>query len=120
MTYPTDNWPTQPVVWRHELPHCAGACSQGRMPCPHPLACSVRCADETERADVDAELTTDRMPLLQSGAQGELPTVTGRLMPDEEEATPQENALFIALLAAAFTAWVVVVWNLILLWRAAP
>lgn len=21
MTYPTDQWPTMPVVWRHELPH---------------------------------------------------------------------------------------------------
>lgn len=55
--------PTVPVVYRDELPRCVGACSQGRWPCRHPLACSVRCSDE-EFTDIKAELTTDHAPLV--------------------------------------------------------
>lgn len=120
MTYPTDNWPTIPVVWRNELPRCVGACKQGRIPCPHPLACSCTTLSPEEFSDVATELTTDRMPLINhAGAEGELPTITGRLT-DEEDASIAENNLFLCLLLIALAAWVAVVWNLIAIWRATP
>ncbi len=56
--------PTVPVVYRDELPRCVGACSQGRWPCRHPLACSIRECSPEEFADIQAELTTDRAPLI--------------------------------------------------------
>jgi hypothetical protein len=60
---PTWDLHTLPLVYAADLPSCVGACNQGRQPCRHPLACSTRCHDDDERADVAAELTTDREPL---------------------------------------------------------
>ena len=61
--YPTDQWPTTPVVWMDEMPRCVGACQQGKIPCPHPLACSCHTLSDAEFADLAAELTTDHAPL---------------------------------------------------------
>jgi len=72
---PTWDLNTLPIVYASDLPACVGACDQGRRPCRHPLACSVRCADEEERADVAAELTTDLEPLTRDEAMSALEAV---------------------------------------------
>lgn len=117
MTYPTDQWPTQPIVWRTELPRCVGACQQGRIPCPHPLACSCTTLSAEEFDDASAELTTDRMPLRQPG---ELPDITGRLTDDIEALDQGETSLLILLLVVACTAWLAVAAHLIAIWRTLP
>lgn len=54
---------TQPMVYHlSDMPHCIGACYQGRKPCASPIACRVQLT-EADRADLAAELTTDTMPL---------------------------------------------------------
>lgn len=105
MTYPTDQWPTQPVVWRNELPRCVGACQQGRIPCPHPLACSCTTLSADEFDDTAAELTTDR----------ELPDITGRLTAEMESLDYGEALLVLVLLVVCVTAGAAVAAHLIAL-----
>ena len=66
--------PTVPVIYRDELPRCVGACSQGRWPCRHPLACSIQQCDATEWEDIRAELTTDHGPLVDADPCEPLPS----------------------------------------------
>lgn len=65
--------PTVPVIYRDELPRCVGACSQGRWPCRHPLACSIQACPDEEWADIRAELMTDHAPLVDAGPCEKLP-----------------------------------------------
>lgn len=115
MTYPTDQWPTMPVVWRHELPHCVGACKQGRIPCQHQLACSCTTLSDAEFDDVAAELTTDRAPLR---PMDELPDITGRLTAQLDPLDQNELVLILALLVICVLVWGLAAAQLYVIWRA--
>lgn len=114
MTYPTDEWPTTPVVWQNEMPRCVGACQQGRIPCQHPLACSCTTLSDMEFDDAAAELTTDRAPLASTaGEDGELPF--GRLVDEMGDPTHGNTVLLLLLLLVALAAWLAAMAHLLMM-----
>lgn len=105
--YPTDQWPTTPVVWMNEMPRCVGACQQGHIPCPYPLACSCNTLSDAEFVDLAAELTTDHAPL-STLAEGALETGTHNRVATRLPRAQQSTGLVDVLTSAAAlgAAWV--------------
>lgn len=120
MTYPSDEWPTMPVVWFNEMPRCVGACQQGRIPCQHPLACSCTTLSDVDFDDVAAELTTDHAPLTPKPtaqrARGELPDVTAPLDTGWPQELRGDTKLILFLLLLCALGWAAVVARLFLTW----